>query len=307
VRSNTVSGLRYYASGGGPTVVRSSAGSLTYEAGDGQGTMSAELDAYSLTETRRYFTPYGQPRGGAPAWIDNRGFVGQPQDTATGLDLLGAREYDPNSGRFLQRDPIFESSNPNQQGGYAYAGDNPVNGSDPAGTMVSCPMPDGLFCAGSGGGGGGGGGSGGGGSGSSGGGGGGWSGGGGGGTGRPSGGGGTGGTKTGTASGSDTAPRYVISYQDPMACATLLCYQQLSQNAQDISNQIQQQQQTAEDQAMACATQWCHDQIMAGLAAGRDRLCSKARTSRDSTLPAASWICAALVTSTVSGVTRRSG
>jgi hypothetical protein len=53
-----------------------------------------------------------------------------------------------------------------------------------------------------------------------------------------------------------------------MACATLLCYLQLSQNAQDISNQIQQQQRTAEGQAMACATQWCHDQIMTGLADG---------------------------------------
>ncbi len=271
VGSNTVSGLRYYSTGGGPAVVRSSAGTVSYEAGDGQGTMSVELDATTLAQARRYYTPYGQARGAVPGWIDNRGFVGQPQDTATTLDLLGARQYDPGSGRFLQRDPLVESGDPNQQGGYSYAGDDPVNGADPTGTMMACPSLDGTSCAGHGGGGGTGGGSGGGGTGGGGGGGGtggGGGGGGGGGTGRPTGGGGGGGTRTGTASTSDSAPKYVISFTDPEACATLLCYQQETQGAQDIANQIQQQQQAAEQQAEACATQLCHDQIMSGLADG---------------------------------------
>ncbi|MFB7950157.1 polymorphic toxin-type HINT domain-containing protein [Kitasatospora phosalacinea] len=87
-----------------------------------------------MTATRRAYDPYGNPRGTQPtSWADNHGYLGKPADPSTGLDLLGARNYDPALGRFLTADPILEIGDPNQMGGYTYAGDNPSTGSDPTG------------------------------------------------------------------------------------------------------------------------------------------------------------------------------
>ena len=83
------------------------------------------IDANSLAVTRRYYDPYGNPLGTQPGtWIspdENHGLLGQPTDPGTGLDLLGARDYDPSEGRFLSPDPVFEAGDPNQMGGYTYA------------------------------------------------------------------------------------------------------------------------------------------------------------------------------------------
>ena len=134
--ANTVSGTRYYSEPDGTTVVRSSAGPLTYELGNQQGTSTETINAATLAVTRRYYDPYGNPRGSVPSsWADNRGFLNQPADATTGLDLLGARQYDPVTGRFLSVDSVFEAGDPRQMGGYSYAADNPASGSDPEGTM----------------------------------------------------------------------------------------------------------------------------------------------------------------------------
>ncbi|WP_426504389.1 RHS repeat-associated core domain-containing protein [Dactylosporangium sp. McL0621] len=142
VGTNTVSGLRYYHLADGTDMVRSSTGALKYEFGNSQGTHTLTIDVSTAqTETRRYFTPYGGTRGTAPgSWADNRTFVNKPADPATNLNLLGARNYDPLTGRFLQRDPIFERQDFNQLGGYAYASNNPVTGSDPDG-LKTCEGP----------------------------------------------------------------------------------------------------------------------------------------------------------------------
>ena len=56
---------------------------------------------------------------------------------AFGIVNLGARLYDPVIGRFLTRDPILQASNP-----YVFAGNDPVNMSDPTGMFQEC-----IFCA----------------------------------------------------------------------------------------------------------------------------------------------------------------
>ena len=69
-------------------------------------------------------------------------------DAETGLMHMGAREYDPETGRFLQEDPIPTINQ------YAYARDNPILFSDPTGAYptgagvdwwgrpgCSCPFP----------------------------------------------------------------------------------------------------------------------------------------------------------------------
>jgi RHS repeat-associated protein len=78
------------------------------------------VSASTQAITRRYYDPYGSPAGTVPSsWPDALGFVGQPADPATSLDLLGARQYDPVTGAFLSLDPVFEAGSPLQMGGYA--------------------------------------------------------------------------------------------------------------------------------------------------------------------------------------------
>jgi len=134
-----VSGLRYYdESPDGLDVVRSSTGALTYEATSPQGTATIQVDATTLAFTDRYYDPFGNLRGTPPSsWPDQHSYLGKPQDPSTGLDLLGAREYDPATGRFLSVDPILETGDQRQMNGYTYSANDPVNGSDPTGTMLA--------------------------------------------------------------------------------------------------------------------------------------------------------------------------
>jgi RHS repeat-associated protein len=142
---------RYYSSSDGTTVVRShdNAGTgtttISYEVANTQGTSMETVNASSGAISRRYFDPWGAPVGTPPAWPDNHAFVGQPADAATGYDLLGARQYNPATGRFLSLDPLFEAGDPLAMGGYAYADDDPVGNEDPTGTCMTngdvC-MPD---------------------------------------------------------------------------------------------------------------------------------------------------------------------
>jgi RHS repeat-associated protein len=138
--------LRNYSAPDGTTITRTSAGTLAYQVANAQETAEATIDASSLGVTRRYYDPYGNARGTVPTtWIstdENHGFVGQPTDASSGLDLLGARNYDPSTGRFLSPDPVFEAGDPNQMGGYTYAGDSPSTGSDPSGLMLPIPIGD---------------------------------------------------------------------------------------------------------------------------------------------------------------------
>jgi RHS repeat-associated protein len=60
------------------------------------------------------------------------GFAGQYTDSQSGLQYLRARVYDPATGQFLTRDPIEALTGQP----YAYALDNPTNGSDPSGRVV---------------------------------------------------------------------------------------------------------------------------------------------------------------------------
>ncbi|TQJ75412.1 ricin-type beta-trefoil lectin domain protein [Streptomyces sp. SLBN-31] len=137
VAAKTCTALRYYSGPDGTRVTRSSSGDVTYQIANGQGTETTSVAADDLAVTRRYYDPYGNPRGAKPStWVaadENHGFLGKPVDSVTGLDLLGARNYDPALGRFLTPDPLFQAGDPNQMGGYTYAADNPATGSDPTG------------------------------------------------------------------------------------------------------------------------------------------------------------------------------
>jgi RHS repeat-associated protein len=133
---STPTATRYYSHNGQTIATRTSKG-VTLLTNDHQGTAQLSIDAADTTKlTQRRQTPFGQPRDPAPpAWLTSmdKGFVGGTND-ATGLTHLGAREYDPDTGRFISVDPIFNADNPQSWNGYGYANNNPITASDPTGT-----------------------------------------------------------------------------------------------------------------------------------------------------------------------------
>jgi RHS repeat-associated protein len=76
------------------------------------------------------YDPYGNTTshtgGSSPLRYD-----GQFQDDDTGFYYLRARYYDPTTAQFLTRDPLeSETGQP-----YSYAGDDPIDNSDPSGQL----------------------------------------------------------------------------------------------------------------------------------------------------------------------------
>jgi RHS repeat-associated protein len=145
--SPTVSGVRIIPLPSGGDVVRTgTTTSYYFEIPDIRGTSTLYLDNTAQTPTWRQFTPYGAPRGTGTTWIDNRGYLGQPDDPVTGLTELGARYYDPSTGQFVSPDPVLDTGNPQDFDPYAYAQDNPVTFADPDGQCAAAP---GRLCVGS--------------------------------------------------------------------------------------------------------------------------------------------------------------
>jgi RHS repeat-associated protein len=93
---------------------------LVVDAMTGQVAQRMDYDLYGrvLADTSPGFQPFG--------------FAGGMYDAATGLVRFGARDYDPQTGRWTTKDPLgFGGGNTNV---YAYASDDPVNLIDPDGS-----------------------------------------------------------------------------------------------------------------------------------------------------------------------------
>ncbi|MGD0748329.1 MAG: RHS repeat-associated core domain-containing protein [Acidimicrobiales bacterium] len=71
------------------------------------------------------YDPYGTASEGNPVF----GYDGQYMDAAAGLVNMRARWYQPGTGNFTSVDPAVATTNQP----YEFAGDDPVNGSDPSG------------------------------------------------------------------------------------------------------------------------------------------------------------------------------
>ncbi|MFZ3493732.1 polymorphic toxin-type HINT domain-containing protein [Streptomyces sp. 5.8] len=143
--SGKVSNVRTYGAPGGLSVTRTtstaSGSTLTYHSSDHHGTGGVQFKASDLTYIRRASDPFGNERGTQPApgaWAGDKGFVGGTKEKSTGFTLLGAREYDPATGRFISPDPIIDAGDPQQWNAYAYSNNDPINKSDPSGLAWEC-------------------------------------------------------------------------------------------------------------------------------------------------------------------------
>jgi RHS repeat-associated protein len=126
--------LRRYAHGPGDDdpLVQYEGSSLTdrrWLHTDERGSVVASSDASGNMLSINTYDEYGIPGAANSGRFQ---YTGQMWLSDLGLYHYKARAYSPTMGRFLQTDPTGYDDGPNW---YAYAGGDPVNGSDPSGTV----------------------------------------------------------------------------------------------------------------------------------------------------------------------------
>jgi RHS repeat-associated protein len=104
-------------------------GDIKWQLADYEGSIRDIASARYGTDTYVDYSAFGQD-GTLP--VDALfGYIGGQYDRETGLSYLKARYYDPAQGRFLSPDPLgFSGGDANL---YRYAGNDPINRSDPSG------------------------------------------------------------------------------------------------------------------------------------------------------------------------------
>ncbi|MEU7244916.1 polymorphic toxin-type HINT domain-containing protein [Streptomyces sparsogenes] len=146
--STTPKATRYIDLGGGHQAIQEDDGTVSLTLADHHGTAQLAIDTATQKLTQRRTLPFGDIRGDQPtAWPGTKGFVGGTDDTkTTGLTHLGARDYDPTTGRFLSVDPVMDLTDPQQVNGYTYANNNPLTYSDPTGRAPDDCTNPGVSC-----------------------------------------------------------------------------------------------------------------------------------------------------------------
>jgi RHS repeat-associated protein len=123
-------------------------GTARYYHGNDLGNIVALSDLTGALTDRYAYGPFGEPAGKEGATPNEFTFVGAlgVREEADGLYFMRARFYDPETGRFVSKDPLQGSPvNPAALHAYAYAGDQPVMMSDPAG-LQPAGDPDSWRC-----------------------------------------------------------------------------------------------------------------------------------------------------------------
>ena len=104
-------------------------GSTFFYHQDGLGTVTDLTDAAGATAKSYSYDAYGKVFDQAGTVEQPYTYTGREFDSESGLYYYRARYYDPNSGRFLQKDPILSVNL------YPYVVGNPVNLLDPLGLI----------------------------------------------------------------------------------------------------------------------------------------------------------------------------
>ena len=104
----------------------------------GTGSPVALLTDFASQAYAYSYDPYGvavltQSSGGNGEVQNPFLFQGGIKDRATGWVHFGARWYNPGTGRWTQQDTLDAPLDPANANRYAYAGNDPVNNTDPRG------------------------------------------------------------------------------------------------------------------------------------------------------------------------------
>ena len=132
--------IRRYVYGVGPVAMQTPAGTY-YLTTDPQGDVTGLSDSTgAILETYAY-DAYGNVTttqvGATVAPAEPLLFQSQYLDPTTGLYDMRARNYDPTTGRFTQRDPVMASAGQPQLSPYSFANDEPTSSGDPTGQASS--------------------------------------------------------------------------------------------------------------------------------------------------------------------------
>lgn len=110
---------------------------------DGLGNVRFTTDSSGNRIKSFSYDPFGNIRSQSTGNDTNYRFSGEQSEQETGLYFLRARYYDPQTGRFISRDPIKGTMMDSRtQNPYIYTANNPINYSDPSGESM---ITDGLM------------------------------------------------------------------------------------------------------------------------------------------------------------------
>ena len=121
-------------------VSRTAGSASVFYSFDSEGNVSQRTDSSGSVLTNYVFGAHGSVLSGALSEpFGYKAQVGYYTDTETGLQLLTHRFYDPQTGRFLTRDPISYNGGINL---YAYVTNGPIGYADPSGLKTGSDWYD---------------------------------------------------------------------------------------------------------------------------------------------------------------------
>jgi RHS repeat-associated protein len=131
---STTNVTKYYYAGDRRVAERVGNAAITYLVADGLSSVTQALDSAGNVVATQLFGPYGNTRYQQGTMPTTFGFTGQRQDTS-GLDLFGARFYDPAIGQFVSADETIPGSGAilGALNRFAYVLGNPETATDPSG------------------------------------------------------------------------------------------------------------------------------------------------------------------------------
>jgi RHS repeat-associated protein len=126
----------YLRDDGGSLLASLTGGTRTWYGTDNQGSVRQTLDDSANVLATQSYDPYGTPESSSNVGIF--GYTGELQTGSSSAEYLRARWYQPGTGTLLGVDPELTTTDQT----YAYAGDDPVDASDPGGTCATAHNGD---------------------------------------------------------------------------------------------------------------------------------------------------------------------